>query len=272
VIVRGRSPRNFDGRKDVPLSESGRKLAERGEKRGGGDGAAQHLDFPPVKVDPSTVRSSYKFYALNQLQQPLDLPDWPSQTLSSPHTNSLPSPSLDASPHKAKKPSFQSQTLNPTSTPNMPPVPKANWKSGPPPFKAAHSSSTGMSVPIDLSLADEDPLHLHRTSPSLSRAARNIGGASGLAIKEGLNDEETAKDGVEGGDISVHSGRVKKTIGSPVENLELLYEYFPLSLDDWMPPVDAIYRPHVVHHTIVPPDLKAQQVRNKTKRYFSADD
>ena len=39
-----------------------------------------------------------------------------------------------------------------------------------------------------------------------------------------------------------------------------------------MPPVDAIYRPHVVHHTIVPPDLKAQQVKSKTKRYFSADD
>lgn len=39
-----------------------------------------------------------------------------------------------------------------------------------------------------------------------------------------------------------------------------------------MPPVDAIYRPHVVHHTVVPPDLKAAQVKNKTKRYFSADD
>lgn len=45
---------------------------------------------------------------------------------------------------------------------------------------------------------------------------------------------------------------------------------------DWkdrMPPVDAIYRPHVVHHTHpVPADLKAEQVKNKTKRYFSADD
>lgn len=81
-------------------------------------------------------------------------------------------------------------------------------------------------------------------------------------------------------------------MGSPVENADLLYEYFPLSLDDWyvpfffrdtgrmtansdmsrMPPVDAIYRPHVVHHTIIPPDLKAEQVKNKTKRYFSADD
>ncbi|CAK7272690.1 hypothetical protein SEPCBS57363_005259 [Sporothrix epigloea] len=52
---------------------------------------------------------------------------------------------------------------------------------------------------------------------------------------------------------------------------ELLYEYFPLSLDDWMPPVDAIYRPHVVHHTVVPPEVKAQQIRSKTKRYFAAE-
>jgi hypothetical protein len=42
--------------------------------------------------------------------------------------------------------------------------------------------------------------------------------------------------------------------------------------DSRMPPVDAIYRPHVVHHTIVPPELKATQLKNKTKRYFSADD
>lgn len=39
-----------------------------------------------------------------------------------------------------------------------------------------------------------------------------------------------------------------------------------------MAPVDAIYRPHVVHHTIVPPELKAQSGKNKTKRYFTADD
>lgn len=59
--------------------------------------------------------------------------------------------------------------------------------------------------------------------------------------------------------------------GSPLEDTEMLYEYFPLSLDDWMPPVDAIYRPHVVHHTVVPPEVKAQQTKSKTKRYFAAD-
>ena len=37
---------------------------------------------------------------------------------------------------------------------------------------------------------------------------------------------------------------------SPEEgSTDQLDEYFPLGLDDWMPPVDAIYRPHIVHHT-----------------------
>jgi hypothetical protein len=50
----------------------------------------------------------------------------------------------------------------------------------------------------------------------------------------------------------------------------LLYEYFPLGLDDWMPPVDAVYRPHVVHHiTPLPQDPKADAVKSRSKRYFS---
>jgi hypothetical protein len=75
-----------------------------------------------------------------------------------------------------------------------------------------------------------------------------------------------------GGDGSPIVDRGRKLGNSPSDNPDLLYEYFPLSLDDWMPPVDAIYRPHVVHHTILPADLKAAQVRSKTKRYFTADD
>jgi hypothetical protein len=65
---------------------------------------------------------------------------------------------------------------------------------------------------------------------------------------------------------------------------DTLYEYFPLGLDDWMPPVDAVYRPHVVHHT--GPIRKRASVagaggsspafvafgRARSKRYFSADD
>lgn len=214
IIVRGRSPRNFDSRKDVPLSE--RKLEPK--QRTMSDAA------PAVKVDPAVTHSSYKFYALNAVQQPLDLPDWTSAN--NPHQSNT-----DTSLPRPKKP-LTSTTLQ------RPPVPKTKWKT-----ETTPSKPTQATAPIDLSLADDEYGRSHSTSlPNSSRT----------------------------GDVSPLMG--KKTMGSPVENADLLYEYFPLSLDDWMPPVDAIYRPHVVHHTIIPPDLKAAQVKNKTKRYFSADD
>lgn len=37
---------------------------------------------------------------------------------------------------------------------------------------------------------------------------------------------------------------------------EPLYEYFPLGLNGWMPPVAAVYRPHIAHDTMLVPDLK----------------
>lgn len=61
IIVRGRSPRNFDSRKDVPLSE--RKLDSKPRTMSDSNNAA-----PQVKVDPGVTNSNYRFYALNPLQ------------------------------------------------------------------------------------------------------------------------------------------------------------------------------------------------------------
>lgn len=61
IIVRGRSPRNFDSRKDVPVSE---KRAEP-KARTASEGSASILQ---VKVDPGVTSSSYQFYALNALK------------------------------------------------------------------------------------------------------------------------------------------------------------------------------------------------------------
>jgi len=63
IIVRGRSPRNFDSRKDVPLSE--RKLESKQRTMSDASTSATPL---PLKVDPSVANSSYRFYALNALQ------------------------------------------------------------------------------------------------------------------------------------------------------------------------------------------------------------
>lgn len=61
---------------------------------------------------------------------------------------------------------------------------------------------------------------------------------------------------------------------SSEEDVELSYEYFPLGLDDWLPPIDAVYRPHAVHHTDGSTDLgdRAREGCMDTgtnKRYFS---
>ncbi|TVY53681.1 Protein pacG [Lachnellula cervina] len=221
IIVRGRSPRNFDSRKDVPLSE--KKLEPK--QRAMSDASASTA-VPQVKVDPAVSNSSYRFYALNALQTPLDLPDWS-------NSNSIPSSTTSPETHRPSKKPALSTNNTPSS---RPPVPKTKWKSeNTTPVKASGAA------PIDLSLVDDEYGR---------KEVGRSGGESPLVRK---------------------SSHGAKAAASP-ENADLLYEYFPLSLDDWMPPVDAIYRPHVVHHTIVPPDLKAQQVKNKTKRYFSADD
>ncbi|KAI7116326.1 hypothetical protein KC337_g16550, partial [Hortaea werneckii] len=64
------------------------------------------------------------------------------------------------------------------------------------------------------------------------------------------------------------------TINSPDESADLLYEYFPLGLDDWMPPVEAVYRPHVVHHTKLPTDPRDPKTSargNRSKRLYSEE-
>ena len=44
-----------------------------------------------------------------------------------------------------------------------------------------------------------------------------------------------------------------------------------LTPENRTPPVDTVYRPHIVHHIAVPSEIKAQSIRSKAKRYFSAE-
>jgi hypothetical protein len=57
IIVRGRSPRNFDSRKDVPLSE--KKIESKAR--------TMSETAPPMKVDPG-IGSAQRFYGANPLQ------------------------------------------------------------------------------------------------------------------------------------------------------------------------------------------------------------
>ncbi|KAI0392291.1 p53-like transcription factor [Xylariaceae sp. FL0594] len=220
VIVRGRSPRNFDSRKDVSLSAE-KKPANNGE-RARAQSDASTAPTPTLKTEKTdSTQSLNQYTSVNSTSSRTG--DWVA-TPGSTHTQ-------NNQHHPAKRIAV---------SPNIsrPPVP--GWNQESPPKNAKHSSVP--SAPINLSLSEDE------RSP---------------------NNRSTTE--------SLTSPRIHRTLtshiagGSPAEEDEELYEYFPLSVDDWTPLVDTVYRPHLVHHIALPQEIKAQQLRSKSKRYFSAD-
>ncbi|PHH74394.1 hypothetical protein CDD80_3110 [Ophiocordyceps camponoti-rufipedis] len=228
VIVRGRSPRNFDSRRDVHLT---------GEKR-----AERKTTAPPESTAVKTERESLQT-TMQRLQAPTNASTPCAEWGVHPPLPSNHSPRaakrMAVSPNIARPP-VPAWSTDVHSCAKVPPPP-------PPPPQAGHgpraqNSRHGAAVPINLSLSEDE------RSPNRSSAE--------------LQSPQPGKA----------MPAVGQTAGnSPVEDPDPLYEYFPLTVGDWMPPVDAVYRPHVVHHTIVPPEMKAQQVRSKSKRYFAAE-
>ncbi|OTB02169.1 hypothetical protein M426DRAFT_74761 [Hypoxylon sp. CI-4A] len=229
VIVRGRSPRNFDSRKDVPLT--GDKKAPSTVER-----ARTHSDASSasnLKTERSETGHNLHQYSSPSLGNATQGSPW-----ATPSTPAYGGQGGNAQAHPAKK-----IALSPNIS--RPPVP--SW--GKDASNKAHALNNHTknnhqtpSVPINLSLSEDERSPNNRsnsdslTSPKLHRTT-TIHGAG----------------------------------GSPIEEEEELYEYFPLSVDDWTPLVDTVYRPHIVHHIAVPQEIKAQQIRNKSKRYFSAE-
>lgn len=279
VIVRGRSPRNFDSRKDVPLSGD-KKLLERKSIEGLSSGSTttkqqqQHMGTP--QSQPLSQDFGQGF--LHGYQGMGSLPsttDW-----------STPRPFLSPNPqqqHASKKLALSSPSLNrPPVPPWVPidatlatPLPTGkqlqHTSSLLKPTRGLHSTSQSNNLPINLSLSEDE-----RSPPNLNRS-NSSGGESSQSPQQHFSMSSSSKAGNIRPGLGHKSQRTEsggaQQLNSPQDQTEvdMLYEYFPLSVDDWMPPVDAIYRPHVVHHTIVPPEVKAQQLRSKGKRYFAAD-
>ncbi|KAI1846065.1 hypothetical protein JX266_007874 [Neoarthrinium moseri] len=226
VIVRGRSPRNFDSRKDVPLSGD-KKPSNADRARTQSDAAST----PVLKQERTDSLSLPRYNSIGSVSSGSN--DWTGSG-SSTYNNGA-----QTAQHAQKRMAV---------SPNLsrPPVPA--WSSdvsvGKTPSFAAQAKSAGSagpSLPIDLSLSEDERSPNNRSTSDALQSPQLTRFGSGLGH------------------------------GSPAEETEELYEYFPLSVDDWTPLVDTIYRPHIVHHIAVPQEIKAQKVRSKAKRYFSAE-
>ena len=224
IIVRGRSPRNFQSRKDMPISGTGgsiRKAHPPHQPTRTSTGETHQTNHSTAQNTPGTSKP------MDTLQLPFDFN--PNDPLISPDFSldwKIPGGAMTAIPP------------DPPSTHLAPVTPYA--QSTPEISRSAPLPRPSM-APVSLSLTDDEPRKSASPSDPLKKRSTP---ARPPSFSVGL-------------------------INSPDESADLLYEYFPLGLDDWMPPVDAVYRPHVVHHTNLPPDPKALAVKSKSKRYFS---
>ena len=240
IIVRGRSPRNFQSRKDLPLNGSGhiRKSSHMpgnnprsGSSNDSVAGVKRPLDngptSAPVKTEHQTQLPIQSYFNPEDVQPHPDFFDWKAISQAQPGAMTAIPP-----------------TTSPVPGGNVYAVSSPDLTRAPPPARPPPA-------PINLSLVEDDSPHARASeTPPEHRSAKKL--------------HIPARPP----SFSIN------TINSPDESADLLYEYFPLGLDDWMPPVDAVYRPHVVHHTKLPSDPRDPKTSAKSarsKRYFSED-
>ena len=249
IIVRGRSPRNFQARKDLPLNGGGhaRKTSHAPARSASGESANKrlHTEAPtsaPVRNEAAhpPLASQTSFIDPNDVPAPVDFFNW------------------KPTPTKDQKQAAMTGILPPQPTAPEAAAPPTNnaYAISTPDTSRVHQQPT-TSAPINLSLVEEDSPLPHSTPSN----ARHRSGSLAVGVGRNLH-------------IPVRPPSFSlNTINSPDESADLLYEYFPLELDDWMPPVDAVYRPHVVHHTKLPSDPRDLVAGKgaRSRRLYSAD-
>ena len=245
VIVRGRSPRNFQSRKDLPLNGSGSMRR-----------TSSHITAPAEPSRSSAASESARRGAPS-------LPDLHVVT-SMPAISSAPPPSSHT---------FFSPTTDHDFFDWPPPqetVPRASYPMAADviyPSKSPHMQRAARLTPLTLPVA---PINLSLVEDESPRSDRGIATPPDTTHVRPAKRQQTDAPGV----LARAPSFSLTGIGSPDESADLLYEYFPLCIDDWKPPVEAVYRPHVVHHTKLPYDSHDPRATTKTgrsKRYFIED-
>jgi hypothetical protein len=210
VIVRGRSPRNFDSKRDVPVTaEKPPKLERRLTNE---PATPSMLAVGPVNGVQDLAHNVHRYHALGNIQST----DWMTGQVSFGQV-SKPSHIQQQHQHPSKK-----LAVSPNLT--RPPVPawssdssyngiyqqqqQASQKA--PPATPSHHMHHRQSLPINLSLSEDE------------RSPNNRPNSTSDALQSPSLDRKVSTG------ILEHNPN-----GSPLEDTEMLYEYFPLSLDDW---------------------------------------
>lgn len=286
VIVRGRSPRNFAARKDLPLSTSStarKHLASGSRAANSQTSVPQVTSAPKIKSPPDEVPQVLLPFENGDFKQAdVDANNWLSQVAPEP----LSTPSYSVSMNPPPMPTY-SQEGPELGTPGTFPFTFTQEMLGAAGPMSLHfgSDEEGSPFPQQQGSRHSSRPPTSNPSPSLvnsgqAGAYNNHASPGHMAHQAGTRPRihshqvsMTSMPSSTGGlnpprpeFLSTKSGLSQQLEG---ESADQLYEYFPLGLDDWMPPVDAVFRPHVVHHSgPLPPDPRSPG-RHTSKRYFS---
>jgi len=207
IVVRGRSPRNFQAKKDVPLG-SGSVGGRRPRAHINGDSTAS-VPLPTIKTEPSMI-------FLPEEQQ-TDVPDFSDWNLPVKQ-DALTAVALDPYP------SYRTQDVYAHSSPELRRT--SSFPQQIPEQQPQQERQRPFLAPMNLSLTDEEP----RQAVEVAHVIANGGGKGSARKTPRLS-------------LSTSFGAGNSLLDVDLEDAaDRLYEYFPLGLDDWQEPVDAVYR------------------------------
>jgi hypothetical protein len=234
IVVRGRSPRNFQSRKDMPISGSGAfgRRREAHQRTATADSNSTRPKSDHKKSNEQDATGAALNFDMGEFQFTPEPLDWKISNLQTGAMTALPTGFAVQDPDMAY----------PRSTPDLTRTGVQRKPSRP---------------PMCLTIIDDESA---RVNTFLGKKAghHKMSSASGISKRTRTLAPPSRTSSFSLGPLSAAD-----------EAFDTLYEYFPLGLDDWMPPTDAVYRPHVVHHTNLPADPKL--IKNRSKRYFSED-
>ncbi|KAF2226457.1 hypothetical protein BDZ85DRAFT_211319 [Elsinoe ampelina] len=235
VIVRGRSPRNFQSRKDTPLNGTASHARKAGTSNPQPQNNRTTSGDAVTKAAQANGNTALKVEAVQPAQSVISCyePDFQNgqDFYDGIRTNTMQQGTMIAVPQEpfALDRHLGYAASSPDISRQMRPLP--------------HTSQ-----PINLSLVEDDPPKMvvpKDLAPPSKRPSIPPPRPPSFSIN---------------------------SVSTPDESADLLYEYFPLGLDDWMPAVHGVFRPHAIHHIKVavdPRDPSAVPARGRSKRYFS---
>ena len=251
IVVRGRSPRNFQQRRDLAVGGD-KNVARKSPNSPAMPTRRATTDANPARSPLKRERSGENPFAYS-----FNVSDPKAQG-----SNAFSSGWTTSAHGSSSAPALPTPTFKTPTLPSSKSTSSASPPSGPP------------SAPQPLSLTDEFNQNSKDSSGQRPTKLPRKNSANNRPHPYNYPSLPSPRSLLSGNLPQPQTLNQRTKVEGPADPADSLYEYFPLAIDDWQRPVDAVYRPHVVHHIPMAAGAAANKgagIPNRSKRYFSED-